>query len=155
MRVPKLARLLADEDPQLAAKAQQASAANEEGWSEVPDIDASTSFLSKPIKPVIFPTGKAVCAGDTIYCSDANSTAFQYPLADANLLQLKSGPAVESPFDGTVYDLASGKVLSWCPKNTLGRKILGSLKDKTRPVDLPVYPVRIQKDGRVFVKLRA
>lgn len=29
--------------------------------------------------------------------------------------------AVEVPLDGTVYDLATGKVLSWCPKNSLVR----------------------------------
>lgn len=117
-------------------------------------------------------------------------------------------PAVEVPLDGTVYELATGKVLSWCPKNTvvswftqleciqlLGagwwarlpacllscnmlpaeatlerqsglavatlthraplvptlsspappqvRKVLGGLKDKSEPVDLPVYPVQV------------
>ena len=101
------------------------------------------------------PTGRAVClvkVGSTIYCSDANSTAFKYPLADANLLQLKGGTAVEVALDGTVYDLATGKVVSWCPKNTLGRRILCTLKDRTQPVDLPVYPVRIQ-GSKVFVQL--
>ena len=120
---------------------------------------------------------------DTIYASDANSTAYQYPLADATILRVKGKPAgagnaaadgclegavrqlerlpeprrcaplrrapvepahmraacsapamaaaravpirlravpfasflcaVEVPLDGTVYDLATGKVLSW------------------------------------------
>lgn len=59
--------------------------------------------------------------------------------------------AVEVPLDGTVYDLATGKVLSWCPKNTLARKVLGGLKDRAEPVDLPVYPVKVQ-GGKVFVK---
>jgi len=45
--------------------------------------------------------------------------------------------------DGTVYALATGKVLSWCPKNNLTRKILGGLKDKSEPIDLPVYPVEV------------
>jgi nitrite reductase/ring-hydroxylating ferredoxin subunit len=31
------------------------------------------------------------------------------------------------------------------------RKVLGGLKDKSEPEDLPVYPVEI-KGGRVFVK---
>lgn len=30
---------------------------------------------------------------DTIYASDANSTAYQYPLADAALLRVKGKPA--------------------------------------------------------------
>lgn len=38
-----------------------------------------------------------------------------------------------------------------CPKNTLARKVLGGLKDRAEPVDLPVYPVRVQ-GGKVFVK---
>lgn len=104
---------------------------------------------------------------DTIYASDANSTAYKYPLADAAILRVKGKPAgeaasslqachqsmppaqsgseaagrhqaagqpilrlpshclfpmfpmpdpriaVEVPLDGTVYDLATGKVLSW------------------------------------------
>ena len=32
-----------------------------------------------------------------MYCSDANSTAFQFPLHDGKLLQTKAGPAVEVP----------------------------------------------------------
>ena len=38
-----------------------------------------------------------------------------------------------------------------CPKNTLVRKVLGGLKDRAEPVDLPVYPVKLQ-GGKVFVK---
>lgn len=45
-----------------------------------------------------------------MYCSDANSTAYQFPLVDASILQTKAGPAVEVPLDGTTYDLATGKV---------------------------------------------
>ena len=48
--------------------------------------------------------------GDEVYCSDANSTAYQYPLVDASILKTKSGPAVEVGLDGTTYDLATGKV---------------------------------------------
>jgi nitrite reductase/ring-hydroxylating ferredoxin subunit len=51
-----------------------------------------------------------------------------------------------------VYDLATGKVLSWCPKNTLARQVLGGLKDKTEPQDLPVYPVQLRPGGKVAVK---
>ena len=32
------------------------------------------------------------------------------------------------PLDGTVYDLETGKVLVWCPKNNPLRFVLGSLK---------------------------
>lgn len=38
-----------------------------------------------------------------------------------------------------------------CPKNTLARKVLGGLKDRAEPVDLPVYPVKLQ-GSKVFVK---
>ena len=37
-------------------------------------------------------------------------------------------PAVEVPLDGTVYDLDTGRVLEWCPKNNPIRMLLGSLK---------------------------
>ena len=54
--------------------------------------------------------------------------------------------------DGTVYDLATGKVMSWCPKNNPVRSLLGALKDKTEPTDLPVYPTKVE-GKKVFVKL--
>ena len=124
-------------------------------WIEMPDVDAVQSFVSKPIKPIILATGKAIMlykVENTIYCTDANSTAYQYPLADANILGLKTGPAVEVNLDGTTYDLASGKVLSWCPKNTAVRSVLGALKDRSDPIDLQVYPVKVE-GKKVFVKL--
>ena len=45
-----------------------------------------------------------------IYCSDANSTAYRYPMNDARLFEGPKGPAAECPFDGTTYDLQSGEV---------------------------------------------
>ncbi|KAL4429030.1 hypothetical protein ABPG77_006069 [Micractinium sp. CCAP 211/92] len=148
----KLARYL--EKDGTPAQQGAAAAAPADGWVEMPGVDAETTFLSKPIKPLILATGRAVClfkVNDRIYASDANSTAYKYPLADASILSVKGAPAVEVPLDGTVYDLATGKVLSWCPKNNLTRKILGGLKDKTEPIDLPVYPVEV-RGGKVFVK---
>ena len=35
---------------------------------------------------------------------------------------------MEVPLDGTVYDLDSGRVLEWCPRNNPVRVLLGSLK---------------------------
>jgi hypothetical protein len=40
----------------------------------------------------------------------------------------EGGPAVEVPLDGTVYDLDTGRVLEWCPRNNPVRVLLGSLK---------------------------
>ena len=37
-------------------------------------------------------------------------------------------PAAEVPLDGTVYNLETGRVLVWCPKNNPLRFVLGSLK---------------------------
>ena len=151
---PRIARILEEEG---VIAPLPAAASDSDGWFQVPDVDAATSFLSKPIKPVILATGRAIClfkVEDTVYCTDANSTAFKYPLSDANLLQLKTGPAVETKLDGTTYDLKTGKVLSWCPKNNPVRAVLGSLKDKSEPIDLPVYPVRVE-GTKVMVKLSA
>jgi nitrite reductase/ring-hydroxylating ferredoxin subunit len=147
---PKLARYL---DVQ---QTPSTSASNDSGWFQVQDVSYETSFVSKPIKAVILDTGKAIClykVDTAVYCSDANSTAFKYPLSDASIIQLKNGqPAVEVKLDGTVYELKSGRVVSWCPKNSLVRNVLGSLKDKTEPEDLPVYPVEVRGDD-IWVNL--
>lgn len=127
-----------------------------DGWFQVPDVSVKNTFVSKPIKAVILESGRAIClfkVDSTIYCTDANSTAFKYPLADASIIQLKNGePAVEVKLDGTVYELATGRVVSWCPKNNPIRSVLGSLKDKSEPEDLPTYPVDIRGDD-VWVNL--
>jgi len=39
---------------------------------------------------------------------------------------------VEVPLDGTVYDLDTGRVLDWCPRNNPVRMLLGSLKVRDR-----------------------
>jgi nitrite reductase/ring-hydroxylating ferredoxin subunit len=150
-KAPKLARYL-----EVPSPSTPSSTADSSGWFKVPDVSFETTFLSKPIKAVILDTGKAIClykVDSTIYCSDANSTAYQYPLADASLIQLKNGqPAVEVKLDGSVYELKTGRVVSWCPKNSLVRNVLGSLKDKTEPVDLPVYAVEVRGDD-IWVNL--
>lgn len=148
-KAPKIARYLEKDIP------VQGSVASSDGWFVVPDVSVKSSFLSKPIKAVILASGRAIClfkVEGKIYCTDANSTAFKYPLADASIIDLKSGPAVEVKLDGTVYDLATGKVMSWCPKNNPIRSILGSLKDTSEPEDLPVYPVRVDGDD-IWVNL--
>jgi nitrite reductase/ring-hydroxylating ferredoxin subunit len=150
-KAPKIARYLERGTGPEGPAATGAS----DGWFAVPDVDAVASFVSKPIKPVILATGRAIMlykVGETVYCSDAASTAYSYPLADANLLSVKGRPAVEVKLDGTVYDLATGKVISWCPKNTAVRKVLGALKDRAEPQDLPVFPVRLEGSA-VWVKL--
>ena len=118
-RQPKLARYLAEDDGgSNSSRSGSAAAAISpgEGWSVVQDCDPASAFLSKPVQPHIFPTGQAIClykVGDEIFASDAYSTAFKYPLADASILSMKGRPAVESPLDGTVYSLCDGSVLSW------------------------------------------
>lgn len=72
---PKLARYLETPTP-------GADAADSDGWIVLPEVDATATFVSKPIKAVILASGRAIClykVNDTIYCSDANSTAYQYP----------------------------------------------------------------------------
>ncbi|KAL6767295.1 hypothetical protein ACKKBG_A39405 [Auxenochlorella protothecoides x Auxenochlorella symbiontica] len=142
-----------NDDEGTASSAQEATT---QDWMEVPDLDVRSAFLSKPIKAASLPGGRVLMfykVGETFFCSAANSTAFKYPLADASIIQVKGKPAVEVRLDGTVYDLASGKVLSWCPKNNLFRKAIGSLKDKQDPIDLEVYPVKLASRGRLLVKL--
>lgn len=71
--------------------------------------------------------------------SDALSTAFKYPLIDAKLFDGENGkPVAETPLDGTQYELETGKVVVWCPANSLVRGMLGSLKK-----DVPQVPLKV------------
>lgn len=87
-----------------------------------------------------------------VYCSDANSTAFKFPLTHAKIVKGEAGPAVEVPLDGTIYDLETGKVLDWCPQNNIVRKILGSIKSTQQPKKLKVYPAQVDGDGNISVR---
>lgn len=98
------------------------------------------------IKSVIMPGNKQAIVvyrlpDGRVYCSDANSTAFEFPLSNAKVIaegafltggrltetrqrqgmHMKlaccacpagGGPKVEVPLDGTVYDLETGNVSS-------------------------------------------
>ena len=92
----------------------------------------------KNIKAVELANGNfcVVRVGDLIYVCDCNSTAYKYPLIDGELFDGPGGASIRSPIDGTSYDLTTGKVIEWCPQNTLPRKLLGKLKENTTPVDL-------------------
>jgi nitrite reductase/ring-hydroxylating ferredoxin subunit len=61
--------------------------------------------------------------------------------------------AAEVPLDGSVYDLATGAVLKWCPKDNPVRSLLGTLKSKVDPSPLKVYPVYVNKDGGIWTTL--
>ena len=106
----------------------------------------------KNIKAVELANGNfcVVRVGDLIYVCDCNSTAYKYPLIDGELFDGPGGASIRSPFDGTSYDLTTGKVIEWCPQNTLPRKLLGKLKENTTPVDLGVYPVMVDEDGDIY-----
>ncbi len=106
----------------------------------------------KNIKAVELANGNfcVVRVGDLIYVCDCNSTAYKYPLIDGELFNGPGGASIRSPFDGTSYDLTTGKVIEWCPQNTLPRKLLGKLKENTTPVDLGVYPVMVDEDGDIY-----
>lgn len=62
--------------------------------------------LAPAPRPDRFPLLFASCrqAGRSFYCSDANSTAFKFPMSDANVTVTPDGKAqAEVPLDGTVY----------------------------------------------------
>ena len=116
--------------------------------------DANADFDAKPIKALVLANGNfcLVKWEDQIFCVDCNSTAYQYPLIDAELFYGPAGPAIRSPLDGTEYDLTTGDVLVWCPKNNPVRAALGTLKAAAEPVALPVYAVEVDDaSGDVFV----
>lgn len=45
------------------------------------------------------------------------------------------------------------QVLTWCPKDSLVRNLLGALKAKAEPVNLQVFNTRVEPDGTVLVQL--
>jgi nitrite reductase/ring-hydroxylating ferredoxin subunit len=60
----------------------------------------------------------------------------------------------EVPLDGTVYDLRSGAVVTWCPREGgVVRSLLGTLKEKAPPTPLKVYATHVGSDGAVWAKL--
>ena len=105
----------------------------------------------KNIKAVTLANGNfcVVRVGELIYVCDCNSTAYKYPLIDGELFNGPGGASIRSPFDGTSYDLTTGKVIEWCPQDTLPRKMLGKLKENATPVDLGVYPVIVDEQGDI------
>ncbi|CAL5218956.1 g709 [Coccomyxa viridis] len=111
----------------------------------------------KQTRAVILPDNSAIVLyrtqEDEVYCSDANSTAYKFPMIDANVIERDGGPAAEVPLDGTVYDLETGKVLVWCPKNNPLRFVLGSLKSTADPQPLKMYPARVNSNGQIFARL--
>lgn len=122
------------------------------GWIEIADVSL---FSSKQVKPVILAAGKAVMLyqhNNKVYCSDANSTAFEYPLTDAKIVDTPEGAVIEVPLDGTQYFLETGKVKLWCPKDSAMRKFLGTLKQVVDPIDLKMYPVITTDDGKIWTK---
>ena len=53
-----------------------------------------------------------------------------------------------------MYDLQTGRVLEFCPKNNPVRAVLGTIKSSAKPEKLKVYPTQLDKaTGRIFVKL--
>ena len=119
-------------------------------WIEVGNLAAD--FKEKPIKPLVLANGNFVLVKweDLVFCADCNSTAYQYPLIDGELFFGAGGPAIRVPLDGTEYDLTTGEVITWCPKNNPIRSALGALKSAAEPVPLPVYPVRVEADGSIM-----
>lgn len=134
------------------AGAASSSKPSGKNWILVGNADAD--FDAKPIKALVLANGNfcLVKWEDQIFCVDCNSTAYQYPLVDAELFFGPAGPAIRSPLDGTEYDLTTGDVLVWCPKNNPVRAALGTLKAAADPVPLPTYAVKVDAaSGDVFV----
>ena len=130
-------------------------------WTDVKCTLSEMKALDKPQKPIILANGTAIMiwlAAGKVFCTAANGTAFEYPLIDAELFDSADGkPAVRSKLDGSSYDLATGKVLEWCPKEDSPfsmRNLLSALKEKALPVDLRIYPTRLAPGERIEILFR-
>jgi len=90
-----------------------------------------------------------------VYASDALSTAFKFPLIDAKLVEVEGKVCIETPLDGTLYDIENGNVVKWVPSSGVNpvRAILGMLKEKEQPLPLKMYPVQVT-EGEILVKVR-
>jgi len=123
------------------------------GWENAGNL---ADFEANPKKPFISPfTGEAFMLfkfEDKVYCTEANSTAFKFPLVDAEISAGEDGPVIKVPLDGTSYNLATGEVIEWCPTDTFLRGFLGKLKEKTAPIPLKVFETKVSTDGTVIFK---
>jgi hypothetical protein len=106
-------------------------------------------------KAVTLPDGTPLCLYSTAdgraFASDIYSTAFKFPMVDADV-EVAAGspgapPIATVPFDGTRYSLVDGSVIEWCPSSTPVRALLGALKSRAPPTPLTVYPARVAADG--------
>jgi len=88
-----------------------------------------------------------------VFCVEAYSTAFKYPLSDAIVDNAKK--TITSPLDGTIYSLETGAVLEWCPKDNPLRWVLGSLKEREKinleANKLKTYPCVLKEDGNIYM----
>jgi nitrite reductase/ring-hydroxylating ferredoxin subunit len=112
-------------------------------------------LAEKPRFPIILANGKSVMlwlVGDKVFCTAANGTALEYPLVDAELFTVDGRPAVRSKLDGSEYDLETGAVLKWCPKEDAAislRNLLTAAKANAPAVPLPVYQTRVGWNGDI------
>lgn len=125
------------------------------GWYQV--ADRSDFDGGKQIKTVIMPGNKQAIAvyrvNSEVFCSDAESTAFKFPVSDAKIMSSDGSLQIEVPFDGTRYNLRDGQVTKWCPQNNPLRFILGSIKKNVKPIPLKMYDASENSDGTILVKL--
>jgi nitrite reductase/ring-hydroxylating ferredoxin subunit len=140
-------------EPAFAGQSKSSKPAGK-NWIEVGNVSAD--FQTKPIKPLVLANGNFILVKweDLVFCADCNSTAYQYPLIDGELFFGAGGPAIRVPLDGTEYDLTTGEVITWCPKNNPIRSALGTLKGAAEQVPLPVYPVSGRGGWLDFYQLR-
>lgn len=125
------------------------------GWYEV--ANRSEFDDGRQIKSVIMPGNKQAIVvyrvDNEVFCSDAESTAFKFPVSNAKVLNSEGSLQIEVPFDGTRYELRTGQVTQWCPQNNPLRFVLGSIKKNTKPIALTMYDASENSDGKIFAKL--
>ena len=86
-----------------------------------------------------------------VFCSEASSTAFKFPMSDAELGERGGRPTATVPLERTSYFLDTGEVAEWCPGGNLLQNFFASLKRSSDPVPLKVFAVKIEEDGAIFV----
>ncbi|CAK9198925.1 unnamed protein product [Sphagnum troendelagicum] len=122
------------------------------GWTQVVSSDELTPGKNKAI--IHNNAGYILVRRDeTIFSIEANCTVCKFPVIEGKISEEEEGNlSIRCPLCHSKFSLKDGAVMEYCPKDGPLSWIVGTLKDKTSPATAKVYPARISKSGRVYVR---
>jgi len=134
-----------------------ADALQKQGFKRVSNLQEFEKRQKSVVPVILEPNAYAVFKYDeSLFLTDAACPPYKFPLTDASVTMNGDGQVVvEEPLTGSVFDLATGKPLLWCPNSGFNpvRAVFGALKKQEEPENLNTYEVRITEDGQIWGKL--